>query len=90
MKFSIKGRYTYDVHENYLIFKNLYPLVHLLPKLFHPLDLGRPVLKETQPPTLSNKLWNSNRTVHVNKRIQNKNKTKSRHIQIDHAFYCSI
>ena len=37
-----------------------------------------------------NKLWNNNRTVPVNERNQNKNKTKSRHIQIDHAFYCSI
>ena len=39
---------------------------------------------------ISSKLWNNNRTVHVNERIQNKNKTKSCHIQIDHAFYCSI
>ena len=39
---------------------------------------------------LSNKLWNNNRTMHVNERNQNKSKTKSRHIQIDHAFYCSI
>ena len=37
-----------------------------------------------------NKLWSNNRTVHVNERNQNKTKTKSRHIQIDHAFYCSI
>ena len=37
-----------------------------------------------------NKLWNSNRTVHVNEPNQNKNKTKLCHIQIDHAFYCSI
>ena len=37
-----------------------------------------------------NKLWNNNRTMHVNERNQNKNKTKSCHIQIDHAFYCSI
>ena len=37
-----------------------------------------------------NKLWNNNRTEHVNERNQNKNKTKSRHIQIDHAFYYSI
>ena len=37
-----------------------------------------------------NKVWNNNHTVHVNERNQNKNKTKSRHIQIDHAFYCSI
>ena len=37
-----------------------------------------------------NKLWNNNRTVLVNERNQNKNKTKSRHIQIVHAFYYSI
>ena len=37
-----------------------------------------------------NKLRSNNRTVHGNERNQNKNKTKSRHIQIDHAFYCSI
>ena len=40
--------------------------------------------------TYVNKLWNNNRTVHVNERNQNKNKTKSSHIQIDHAFNCSI
>ena len=37
-----------------------------------------------------NKLWNNNCTVHVNERNQNKNKTKLCHIQIDHAYYCSI
>ena len=37
-----------------------------------------------------NKLWNNNRTVQLNKRNQNKIKTKLRHIQIDDAFYCSI
>ena len=42
------------------------------------------------PPTLSKKLWNHNRTVHVNERNQNKNRTKLRHIQIDHMFYCLI
>ena len=31
-----------------------------------------------------------NRIVHVNERNQNKNKTKLRHIQIDHALYCSF
>ena len=36
------------------------------------------------------KLWNNNRTVHVNERNQNKTKTKPCHIQIDQAFYCSI
>ena len=33
-----KGRYTYEVHENWPIFKNPHPLVQLIPKLFHPLD----------------------------------------------------
>ena len=28
--------------------------------------------------------------MHVNERNQNKYEIKSRHIQIDHAFYCSI
>ena len=37
-----------------------------------------------------NKLWNNNLTMHVNERNQNKSKTKSSNIQIDHAFYCSI
>ena len=58
--------------------------VHQRLTFFHPLDLGRP------PPTFSNKFWNDNRTFHVNKRNQNKSIIKSRHIQIDHAFYCSI
>ena len=75
--------------ENYLIFKNPTPLVHLHPKYFHPLDLGRPNLNEILP-TLSRKLWNNNRTVHVNERNQNKSKTKSRHIQVDHALFFSI
>ena len=61
------------------------PSVHLCPKCFHTLDLGRPILNK--PPTLSNKLWNNNRTVHVNERNQNNAKC---HILIDHAFYCSI
>ena len=30
-----------------------------------------------------NKLWENNCTMHVNKQLKNKNKTKSRHIQID-------
>ena len=57
-------------------------------QFFYPIGLGCPILNE--PPTLSNKLWNNNHIVHVNERNQNKNKTKSRHIQIDYAFYCSI
>ena len=68
----------------------LTPSVYLRPKFFHPLDLGRPILKNLWLPTFSNKLWNNNRTVHVNERNQNKNKIWSRYIQIDHVFYCSI
>ena len=78
-----KLRYTYGVRGNCLIFKTPYPLspFHLRPKFFHPLDLGRPVLSDTSP-TLSNKLSNNNRTVHVNKQNQKKNKTESRHIKL--------
>ena len=36
------------------------------------------------------KPWNNSRTVQVKERNQNKSKTKSRHIQIDEGFYCSI
>ena len=71
--------------------------VHLPPNFLHPLDLGRPILNQLPPPppppppspstTLANKLWNNNRTVHVNEQNQNKNKTTSRHIQIDHTFW---
>ena len=60
-------------------------LVHLRPKFFHSLDLGRPISNE--PPPL---FFSTNDTVHVNERNQNKNKTKSRHIQIDGVFYSSI
>ena len=42
-----KGRYTYDVYENWPIFKTYHsPLVQLRPKFFHPLDLGRSILNE--------------------------------------------
>ena len=81
------GRYTYGVYENCLIFKKTHPSVHLRPKFFYPLDHGRPILNELP---LSNKLCFNNRTVHVNEGNQNKNKTKSRHFQIDHVFYCTI
>ena len=37
-----------------------------------------------------NKLWNNEMWTYVNKWNQNKNKTKSCQIQIDHAFYYSI
>ena len=46
-----KGGYTYDVHQNCLIFKTP-PLVHTRPKFFHPLDLGQPILNNP-PPNLS-------------------------------------
>ena len=59
-KIACKGRYTYDVHENCVIFKPL-----------------PPTLTPT-PLTLTNKLWNNNRTVHANE--QNKTKTKPSHI----------
>ena len=45
------------------------------------LDHGRPFLNEPSL-ALPNKLWNNNRTEHVEKRNQSKNKTKSRHIQL--------
>ena len=48
-------------------------------KILYPLDLGRPISKE--PLSAS-----PNGTMHVNERHQNKNKTKSCHIQTDHAF----
>ena len=44
-------------------FQDPHPPVHLRPKYFHHLDLGRLILNE--PPTLPNKLWKNNRTVHV-------------------------
>ena len=52
---SYKGQYTYDVHEKCLLFKTHHPpppLVHLRPKFFHPLDLGRPISNTptTHPP----------------------------------------
>ena len=58
--------------------------VHLYPKFFHPLDLGRPISNEPPPPPTPND------SVHVNERNQNNCKTKSRHIEIDRAFYSSI
>ena len=36
------------------------------------------------------KLRNNHRTEHLNEQNQNKNKTKSCHIQLDHAFCCSV
>ena len=71
---TAKGWYTYDVYENRLIFKTPQPPVHLHPNFFHPLDLRCPILNESL--TLSNKLWENNYIVHVNKQNQNKNKIK--------------
>ena len=52
------------------------------------------VLKSSAPLTLDIQFQTNtaspNDTVHVNKRNQNKNNTKSGHIQIDHVSYCSI
>ena len=62
----------------------------LRPKFSNFFELGHPILKEPPSTPLSKKLWNNNRTVHMNERNQKKNKTKSRNIQTDHAFYYSI
>ena len=40
----------YEVHENCPICKTPTPLVHLRPKFFHPLDLGRPISNELPYP----------------------------------------
>ena len=46
---SFKRRNTYDVNENCRILKTPHPFAHpfVHTKCFHPLDLGRPILKET-------------------------------------------
>ena len=51
--FFDRGWYTYDVQENCPIFKTPDLLVHLNLNTFHPLDLGRPISDEPQPPPLS-------------------------------------
>ena len=67
--------------SNYLLFKTADPSsVHLRPKYFHTLDLGRPIWNKS--PHLSNKLWNNNGTVDVNKRNQNKNKKQKQQNQV--------
>ena len=48
-KETTKGRYTYEVHENCLILKIPTLLVHLRPKFFHSLNLGRPISNEIAP-----------------------------------------
>ena len=65
------------------------PLSIYIQSFSTPLNLGRPTVNETLP-TLSGKLWNNNRTVYVNDRNQNKNKTKSRHIQIDRSLLFNL
>ena len=50
-----KAQYTYDVHENCLVFKTSHPNVHLLAKYFNPLERGRPILNEPlSPPSPTN------------------------------------
>ena len=89
-----KGRYTYGVHENCLIFKTPQPLPIYVQNFPTPDDLGRLILNKPPPPhpnlSSCNKLQSNNSTMYVNERNQNKSKTKSRHIQIDHTFYFSI
>ena len=48
-----------------------------------------PILPTPWPWTSNYKRVSLNDTVHVNERNHNENKIKSRHIQIDHVFYCS-
>ena len=72
-----RAGYTYDVHENCLIFKIPQPHppppppnpVHLRPKFSYSLDLGHPILNEPCP-TVFNKLSNNNRIVHVGEQNQ--------------------
>ena len=73
-KNSSKGRYTYDVHENCLIFKIPTPLPFKVQNFSTHLTLDVQCQTKLSPSTVSNKLWNSNRTVHVNEWIQNKSK----------------
>ena len=82
-----KGQYTYDVHENCQIFRTPHPSIHLCSKFFHPLDLKRPILNEPALPTtttttISNKLWNNNRTVHINERNQSKKNQVTSHLNL--------
>ena len=79
---SGKGQCTYDVHENCLIFKTP-PPVHLRLEFFHPFGLGRPILNAPLlPPHLLPQTTEQTKS--------KQNISKSRHIQIEYAFYCSI
>ena len=68
-------------HENCPIFKTPHPLSICVRNSTTPLTFE--VQFQTKPLSL-------NDTLHVKEHNQNKNKTKSRHIQIDYAFYYSI
>ena len=76
--------------EAYLLFLSFALLFVQLPKLSHfqYSFCNQPVLFAQLENV--NKFWDNNCTVCVNKRNQNKCKTKSRNIQIDHGFFCSI
>ena len=68
---------TCDVHENCLIFKTPTTPVHLRPKFFHPLDLGRPILNEPARP--SPKIYGKNIAPSL---WTNKIKTKQKQNQV--------
>ena len=69
-----QGRCTYDVHNNCLIFKTPNSLVHLRLKFPHWLWTSN---FKRNPSPFSNKLWNKNRTVHVNESKQKQNQVTS-------------
>ena len=82
-----KERYTYNVHENCLIFKTTHPPCPSTSNIFlsrssATSNFKRHPLRPKPSPA------NNNCTVHVNER--NQNKSNSCHIQIDHAFHYSI
>ena len=60
------------------------------PSMSEVLPLPWPWMSNFKRTSFSNELRNNNHSAHLNKRNQNKSKTKSRHIQIGHAFYSSI
>ena len=72
----LKGRHTYDAHENCLIFKTSHSPVHLHPKFCSPLHLQHPIFNEP-PPSPANYRTKTALCIGTNKI---KTKTKSRHI----------